>query len=64
MASSFAEKRAAFQKKYKVNTMSQQQKAAKKAQVSSNNASNSSSSNKASAPDRQRSLQTGRGNER
>lgn len=46
----------------KVNQSSQQQAAAKRAQVSSNNASNSS--NKGEAPQRQRSLERGRGNER
>ena len=55
-------KRAAFMQRIKVNQSSQQQAAAKRAQVSSNNASNSS--NKGEAPQRQRSLERGRGNER
>lgn len=46
----------------KVNQSSQQQAAAKRAQVSSNNASNSG--NKGEVPQRQRSLEHGRGNER
>ena len=62
MANSNNAKRAAFMKSIKVNTNSQQQAAAKRAQVSSNNASNSG--NKAEAPQRQRSLGHGRGEER
>lgn len=62
MANSNNAKRAAFMKSIKVNTNSQQQAAAKRAQVSSNNASNSG--NKGEAPQRQRSLEHGRGEER
>ena len=62
MANSNDAKRAAFMQRIKVNQSSQQQTAAKRAQVSSNNASNSS--NKGEAPQRQRSLERGRGNER
>lgn len=62
MANSNNAKRAAFMKSIKVNTNSQQQAAAKRAQVSSNNASNSG--NKGEAPQRQRSLGHGRGEER
>ena len=62
MANSNDAKRAAFMQRIKVNQSSQQQAAAKLAQVSSNNASNSS--NKGEAPQRQRSLERGRGNER
>jgi len=62
---SFAEKRAAFQNRIKVNqSSSQQSKAAKQGQFSSSNKKSSSNSNKAGAPDRQRSKTTGRGNER
>lgn len=56
------EKRAAFVQRIKVNS-SDQSKAAKQSQFCSNN-KKSSSGNKANAPDRQRSLTTGRGNER
>ena len=62
MANSNDAKRAAFMQRIKVNQSSQQQVAAKRAQVSSNNASNSG--NKGEAPQRQRSLERGRGNER
>lgn len=62
MANSNDAKRAAFMQRIKVNQNSQQQAAAKRAQVSSNNASNSG--NKGEAPQRQRSLERGRGNER
>lgn len=62
MANSNDAKRAAFMQRIKVNQSSQQQAAAKRAQVSSNNAGNSS--NKGEAPQRQRSLERGRGNER
>ena len=62
MANSNDAKRAAFMQRIKVNQSSQQQAAAKRAQVSSNNASNSG--NKGDAPQRQRSLEHGRGNER
>ena len=62
MANSNDAKRAAFMQRIKVNQSSQQQVAAKRAQVSSNNAGNSS--NKGEAPQRQRSLERGRGNER
>lgn len=62
MTNSNDAKRAAFMQRIKVNQNSQQQAAAKRAQVSSNNASNSS--NKGEAPQRQRSLERGRGNER
>ena len=62
MANSNDAKRAAFMQRIKVNQSSQQQAAAKRAQVSSNNASNSD--NKGEAPQRQRSLERGRGNER
>ena len=62
MANSNDAKRAAFMQRIKVNQSSQQQAAAKRAQVSSNNASNSG--NKGEAPQRQRSLECGRGNER
>ena len=58
------EKREAFLKQLKVDTSSQN-KTTKQAQFSSNN-KNSSSNNgsKGEAPDRQRSLSKGRGNER
>lgn len=62
MANSNDAKRAAFMQRIKVNQSSQQQAAAKRAQVSNNNASNSG--NKGEAPQRQRSLERGRGNER
>lgn len=62
MANSNDAKRAAFMQRIKVNQSSQQKAAAKRAQVSSNNASNSG--NKGEAPQRQRSLERGRGNER
>ncbi len=62
MANSNDAKRVAFMQRIKVNQSSQQQAAAKRAQVSSNNASNSG--NKGEAPQRQRSLERGRGNER
>lgn len=62
MANSNDAKRAAFMQRIKVNQSSQQQAAVKRAQVSSNNASNSG--NKGEAPQRQRSLERGRGNER
>ena len=62
MANSNDAKRAAFMQRIKVNQSSQQQVAAKRAHVSSNNASNSG--NKGEAPQRQRSLERGRGNER
>lgn len=62
MANSNDAKRAAFMQRIKVNQSSQQQAAAKRTQVSSNNASNSGS--KGEAPQRQRSLERGRGNER
>ena len=61
----YDEKRAAFQKRLKVDVSNQQRKAAKQAQFSSNNANSSSNnSTKGDAPDRQRSKTTGRGNER
>ncbi len=62
----FKEKREAFEKRIKVNIPdSEQRKIAKQAQFSSKNSSNTSAnSNKGDAPDRQRSLTTGRGNER
>lgn len=63
--SSFAEKRAAFQNRLKVNqSNNQQSRNAKQAQFSSSNKNTSSDSNRADAPDRQRSKATGRGNER
>lgn len=62
MANSNDAKRAAFMQRIKVNQSSQQRAAAKRAQVSSNNTSNSG--NKGEAPQRQRSLERGRGNER
>lgn len=64
--SSNNEKRAAFVARLKVDT-SQQNKTAKQGQFASNNANKNSSSNndaKGEAPDRQRSLSRGRGNER
>lgn len=63
MASSNNDKRAAFMQRIKVNNTGQS-KAVKQSQFSSNNKKSSSASNKAGAPDRQRSLQSGRGNER
>ena len=56
------EKRAAFQSSLKVDTL-QQNKSAKQQQFSSNNTSGSND-DKGEAPDRQRSLSKGRGNER
>ena len=60
------EKRAAFIARLRVDT-SQQSKTAKQNQFASNNANKNSSNNNNSqgeAPDRQRSLSKGRGNER
>lgn len=57
----YDEKRAAFQKRLKVDVSNKQTKAAKQGQFSSNNASSSSNGD---APNRQRSLEKGRGNER
>lgn len=62
MANSNNDKRSQFVNSLKVNT-STQSNANKRSQFSSNNQSNSSG-NKADAPSRQRSLTTGRGNER
>mgnify|MGYP006911844447 FL=1 len=62
MGNSNDAKRAAFMQRIKVNAGSQQQDSAKRAQVSSNNASNSG--NKGEAPQRQRAVAQGRGNER
>ena len=62
MANSNDAKRAAFMQRIKVNQSSQQQAAAKRAQVSSKKASNSGK--KGEAPQRQRCLERGRGNER
>ena len=61
-----SEKRAAFLARLKVDT-SQQSKTAKRSQFASSNANKNSSSDSdahGEAPDRQRSLSKGRGNER